>query len=333
MSQTPIRSLMLERMLEKTESLFDLFERLMSELGAFDLVPRPVVQRGLRRLQHEAARVAHEVVMADEEGVPLGEAVGDHARYPSLARAHDIFTTLPLWPVPRPIDAWMDRALAGPPPPVVDTLREALVHASLTHESTMVRGLARFALFEGIALNLHVLLLEHPEELTKRGIRPDTLAHVAGATLALVIAEHEADPSAAPLEFERIVELAFHQLEEHGQTMRRAIDQMNTELKSALSVRGKLVKAIATMSFPRAKLVENHYAPLFGEPKLGGRLLWERFGRVPLFGAQSTARKQLSRAVKALEERGPSALRSKKRRYIDVLMRRPAPTFVLEEES
>lgn len=319
-------------MLLHSPRIFALFTDLARQLGAFDLVPEAEFARGARQLQHQALRIAHEVMIADDDDVPLGDAVSDHARYPVLARAHDILMTIPLWSPPAPVDAWMERALAGPQPAVVDTLRDMVVSTALEHSNPVVQALARFVLFESLAVNLRVLQLEHPEEMARLGIREDTLAHVAGLTLYKVIDEHRSNPTEPALKFERIVQLAAHELVAHGRELRRALRTMHEGLGAALRFQGKLAAALAQMSFPKSTLLRNAYATYFDEQPLSGKLLAERFaGLGALFPSEPTSRKQVSREKAKLAERGPAALRSGDRRFIDILVGRPAPAHRTEE--
>lgn len=327
-------------MLLHSPRIFALFTDLARQLGAFELVPEADFARGVRQLQHQALRIAHEVIIADEDEVALGEAVSDHARYPVLARSHEILMTIPLWSPPAPVDTWMERALASPPPTVVDTLRNVVVSTALEHSSPVVQALARFVLFESLALNLRILELEHPEEMARLGIREDTLAHVAGLTLLKVIEEHRADPAESALTFERIVNLAAHELVAHAREVRLALTRfheglggaMREELGAMMRFRGKLASALAQMSFPKSTLLRNAYATYFDEQPLSGKLLAERFaGLGALFPSEPTSRKQVSREKAKLAERGPAALRSGDRRFIDILMGRPAPAHRTEE--
>lgn len=89
-----------------------------------------------------------------------------------------------------------------------------------------MQALARFVLFESLAVNLRVLQLEHPEETARLGNREDTLAHVAGLTLYKVIDEHRSNPTEPALKFGRIVQLAAHEFVAHGRELRRALRTM-----------------------------------------------------------------------------------------------------------
>lgn len=132
-------------------------ERLMAESPFCGLLSPEQWQRELDALELMLARLLMDLLLADNQGVPLSEAVYQHDAFPHLGRVHGSLMDMWCLAVPEELQPIVRAGLTAQPPAWVSEVRTATcVVAASPQANPAERALAKFTVFEGVVLNLMI---------------------------------------------------------------------------------------------------------------------------------------------------------------------------------
>jgi hypothetical protein len=283
-----------------------------------DVVPPAEFEAGLVHLEAEVQRVAVDAYSAQRRGVPLYDAANDFVNYPQLARVHAAADDILTLSLPPHLVEWVQSLLSMPEPPAFDGMRMALVAAAADSLHPYRQALARFALFEGVRLNLVLMAKWYPHETLGVGLELGDLDRIAEAR----VSEWLADGLAVPDDvrpFHVIVSAAVQSLSAHAEELRAGLAHLQRDFLEAAQYRAAVEERLSEFDVRDALLIRNAMAPRLEEQRLTVEHLQER--HLLVLGDVSR---------NALDQRYKRALRRKSR---DALRRRGVALLDLLRES
>ncbi len=131
--------------------------RLLDEAGIAALVPREVLEEGLRDIELGAGQLLADVERAHRRGVSFADAVHAHDQFPYLGRFHGFLHDAFLLELPEELMPIMRRLQTMQTPTWAQNLLDDFcVVARSTHARPEERALARLLIFEGVRVNLFI---------------------------------------------------------------------------------------------------------------------------------------------------------------------------------
>jgi hypothetical protein len=130
---------------------------MLDESPMYGLLSPEQWQRELDALELMLARLLMDLLLADNQGVSLSEAIYQHDLFPHLGRVHGSLMDMWSMAVPKELQPIVRAGLAAPPPAWASEFRTTTcVIAASPQASPAERVLAKFTLFEGVVLNLMI---------------------------------------------------------------------------------------------------------------------------------------------------------------------------------
>lgn len=296
--------------------------RVFHDTGLNEVLDDDLIEAGLEDLELGLGQVLADVEKANRRGVRLSTAVHTHEQFPYLARVHGLLADSLVGEVPDELLPWVRKAVRLPPPADATELRNALCVVARSNSAQVAeRALARFALFEGIRVNLFVAAWRTEGSFEGLGGCARDLDDIADeqleALLRIPLAE-DADEPYRP--FETVVVAALERLVEFTDVLFAAqaeIDELRnacanaarlerllrqTDPRDAAVLRNKFSRAVHRQRIPAARLPLEH--PLL----LGGY-------------HEDAIHQRTSRATKMLAETASKAIKAPSRVLLaDVLV-------------
>ena len=270
------------------------------------VVPVAEFEAGLLHLEAEIERVALDAYAAQRRGLPFAEAVADFVNYPNLARMHAAFDNILTTSLPLPIVSWIRSLLAMPEPPSFDEMRTTLVAAAADDLYPHRQALARFALFEGVRLNLVLMVRWFPHATLGVGLEMGDLDRIAEARVEEWLARAPACPEEVR-PFQVLVAAAVHSLSSHAEAFRTAIATLQRDFVEAARLRADVEEVLAEMDVRDALVIRNELAPDLGEQRLTVEHLKERhmlvLGDVSRNALDQRLKRACGRTRKAMKRR------------------------------
>jgi hypothetical protein len=258
--------------------------------------------------------VALDAYAAQRRGVPLSEAASDFVNYPQLARVHAAVDGILTMSLPPQLVAWVLSLLSMPEPPSFDRMRAAMVAAAADSRHPHRQALARFALFEGVRLNLVVMAKWFPHETLGVGLEMGDLDRIAEARVSEWLAEGPAVPDDVR-PFHVIVSAAVQALSSHAEELRAGLAHLQRDFLEAAQRRAAVEEVLSEMDVRDALLIRNEIAPGLDEQRLTVEHLQERHG----FVLGNVSRNALDQRIKRARVKSRDALRRRPVALLDLL--------------
>ena len=234
--------------------------------------------------------------------------------YPQLARLHAAVDDILTMSLPPQLAAWMQSLLSMPEPPTFDGMRAAMVAAAADSQHPHRQALARFALFEGVRLNLVVMARWFPHETLGVGLEMGDLDRIAEARVSEWLAEGPAVPDDVR-PFHVIVPAAVQALSAHAEELRAGLANLQREFLEAAQRRAAVEEVLSEMDVRDALLIRNEMAPGLDEQRLTVEHLQERHGLV----LGDVSRNALDQRIKRARVKSRDALRRRRVALLDLL--------------
>lgn len=299
-------------------ALQDPLREFAAALRLHDVIPSAEFEEGLVHLEAEVERVALDAYSAQRRGLRLSDAANDFVNYPQLARLHAAVDDILTMSLPPQLVAWVQSLLSMPEPPTVDGMRTAMVAAAADSKRPHLQALARFALFEGVRLNLVLMARWFPHETLGVGIEMGDLDRIAEDR----VAEWLDDGAAVPNDvrpFHIIVSAAMQALSAHADELRAGLAHVQRDFLEAAQRRAAMEEVLSEMDVRDALLIRNEMAPGLDEQRLTVEHLQERHALV----LGDVSRNALDQRIKRARVKSRKALRRRQVALVD-LLREPA---------
>lgn len=283
-------------------------------LRLHDVIAPAEFEAGLLHLEAELERVALDAYAALRHGVPLSEAAGDFVNYPQLARLHAAVDDILTMSLPPQLVSWVKSLLSMPEPPTFDGMRTAMVLAAADSEHPQRQALARFALFEGVRLNLVLMARWFPHETIGVGLELGDLDRIAEARISEWLAEAPAAPDDVR-PFHVIVSAAVQALGTHAGELRAGLAHLQSEFLEAAQRRARVEEVLSEMDVKDALLIRNELAPDLDEQRLTVEHLQERHSLV----LSGVSRNALDQRIKRARRKTRGDLRRRRAALLDLL--------------
>lgn len=283
-----------------------------------DVVPIANLEAGLADLELELERLAGDALAAERRGVPLSQAAADFTNYPQLARLHAVFDSILTLSLPPEIVVWVRSFLAMREAPALDRMLVSLVDAASNAQSPHLRALARFALFEGVRLNLVVLARWYPSETFGVGMELADLDRIAEHRVDSWLSSGPAAPHGVR-PFHLVAVAAIESLNSHADELRREMATLQREFVEQLRMRGRIEGLLGAMNAPDAILMRNELASSLDEQQVTVEMLQSKHPLL-LGGVTRNALDQRARRARSK----PEQLVRKRPALIDLLRERDA---------
>lgn len=295
-------------------ALQDPLREFAAALRLHDVIPRAEFEAGLVHLEAEVERVALDAYSAQRRGLPLSEAANDFVNFPQLARLHAAVDDILTMSLPPQLVAWVQSLLSMPEPPTFDGMRTAMVAAAADSQHPHRQALARFALFEGVRLNLVVMARWFPHETLGVGLEMGDLDRIAEARVSEWLAEGPAVPDDVR-PFHVIVSAAVQALSAHAEELRAGLANLQRDFLEAAQRRAAVEEVLSEMDVRDALLIRNEMAPGLDEQRLTVEHLQERHGLV----LGDVSRNALDQRIKRARVKSRDALRRRRVALLDLL--------------
>ncbi|GAB4518708.1 MAG: hypothetical protein Tsb0020_37270 [Haliangiales bacterium] len=308
-------------------ALRDPLQSFYDALALDDLIPPQEFEAGLRSLSLQLERVALDAHTATVHEVSFAEAAQDWDNYPHLARIHAAFDDILTMSLPPTLARWVTRLISAPEPPALEELGRALVSAADSAPDPRLHALARFALFEGVRLNVVLMARWNPRETFGVGIEMIDLDRIAEETVAKWLSAQTAVP-ADTRPFHVIVAAALTGLTHESEALRDAVRTVHADIRAELLQRAEYEQAFAEMDIREGLLIRNAVAPALDEQKLTVEHLQQRHAMVLGDVSRNALDQRLGRAVK----KGTAALKRRRVALFDLLRAAAGISPALAEE-
>jgi hypothetical protein len=295
-------------------AIHDILRDFAACLRLDDVIPSADIEAGLEHLEAEAERIALDAYSAQRRGVPLSEAACDFVNFPQLARFHAAVDDILSMSIPPELVTWVQSLLSMPEPPSFDGMRTAMVAAAADPVHPRRQALARFALFEGVRLNLVLATRWFPHETIGVGVEMGDLDRIAEARVASWLAAGPAVPNDVR-PFHVIVSAAVHALNAHAEELRAGLVHLQCDFVVAAERRAAVEEMLNEMDVRDALLIRNEIAPAFGEQRLTVEHLQERHG----FVLGDVSRNALDKRIGRARTRSKDGLRRRRVALVDLL--------------
>lgn len=179
------------------------------------------------------------------------------------------------------------------------------------------QALARFALFEGVRLNLVLAVDSCAGETLDAGLTLPELNQIAESQVMHWLAEEPAVPEDTR-PFSLIVTAAMVKLTDRSQELHSALMRVHSDVTEAISRRARLETALAEIDIVDALLIRNAVAPAFGEQRLSVERLMSQHSLLLGGSSREALDQRLHRAVK----KGVAGLRRRRIALLDLLRKR-----------
>jgi hypothetical protein len=240
-----------------------------------EIIPPAEFEIGLTQLEAEIERIALDAHTARLAGLTFSEAASDFVNYPYLARVHVAIDNMLTMSLPPRLAKWVQTFLSMPQPPSLNNMRTALVATAVSSDNPRLEALARFALFEGVRLNLVVMARWFPTETFGVGLEMIDLDKIAEERTAEWLAQEPVVPDDVR-PFHVIVAAALQTLGERADELHRALAELQRDFVEEVQLRGTVEEVLGEMDVRDALLIRNELAPSLGEQHLTIERLQER---------------------------------------------------------
>lgn len=295
-------------------SLKDPLREFAAALRFHEIVPVDEFEVGLVHLEAEVERLALDAYTAHRRGLSFSEAATDFVNFPQLARLHAAMNDILTMSLPPELIAWVQSLLAMPEPPSLDGIRTALVATAADDERPHAQALARFALFEGIRLNLVIMARWFPHETIGVGMEMGDLDRIAEERITTWLAEMPAAPGDVR-PFHVIAAAALRSLSAHAEQLRAGLSNLQRDFVEAAQRRARIEEVLSTMDVRDALLIRNEVAPDLGEQRLTVEHLKERHA----LALGNASRNALDQRIKRARGKSREALQRRRVALLDLI--------------
>jgi hypothetical protein len=279
-----------------------------------EIIAPEKLEDGLAQLEVELQRLALDAQTATVRGIPLANAVLDFENFPQLARLHAAFDDILTMSLPPQLEAWVRRLLAAPEPPSFEMMRTALVATAADSSRPLQQALARFFLFEGVRLQLVVMVRWFPTETIGVGLDVGELSSIAEDRIASWMSEGDpTPPDTRP--FQILVAAAVHGLDQHVGELRAAIATLQADFVEAARKHAEIEAHLNEMDTTDALLIRNAIAPTLGEQQLTVDHLQRRH----FLAMGEVSRNALDQRFRRARQRGVEGLRRRRVALLDLI--------------
>jgi len=275
---------------------------LAAALRIHEVIPPAEFEAGLAHLETEVERVALDAHAAQRRGLSLSNAVQDFVNYPQLARLHASIDDILTLSLPPQLFGWVQMLVSTPEAPSFDMMRTAVVAAAADSHHPRRQALARFALFEGVRLNLVLMARWFPDETLGVGLDMDELDKIAEDRVEHWLAEDLAlHNDVRP--FHVIVAAAVHALNDRADELRAGLALLQRDFFEAVQRRAAVERVLSEMDVRDALLIRNELAPALDEQRFTVEHLQER--HTVLGGVSRNALDQRMKRIRAKLKSAP----------------------------
>lgn len=295
-------------------ALRDPLRDFIQHLGLAEVVPFEDMDHGLAHLEVELQRLALDAHAAIAQGIPFADATLDFENYPHLARAHAALDDILTLSLPPELETWVRKLLGTPEPPTFEGMRTALVATAADPSRPLQKALARFLLFEGVRLQLVVMVKWFPKETIGVGVGLGALSRIAEDRIQVWLAAEDPVP-ADTRPFHILVAAALHAFDEHVGELRSSLASLKNDFIEALRRQADIETFLNEMDATDALLFRNELAPELGEQKLTVDHLQRR--HIIVMG--SVSRNALDQRFRRARSRGVERLRRQRVALLDLI--------------
>lgn len=284
------------------------------QLKMDELLDPDELEDGLAQLEVEVQRLALDAQAAAVRRIPLADAALDFETFPQLARLHAAVDDILTMSLPPELEAWVRRMLASPEPPAFETMRTALVAAAADESVPLQRALARFFLFEGVRLQLVVMVKWFPDETIGVGLDVGELSRIAEDRVDRWL--EAGDPTPADTRpFHILTAAAMQGLDEHVTELRAAFATLQAEFIDAVREHARIEAQLNEMDTTDALLIRNAIAPALGEQQLTVDHLQRRH----VLAMGDVSRNALDQRFRRARKRGVEGLKRRRVALLDLI--------------